>query len=537
MAGMEFAKIKFMESPAGMATAERWLHFLAEITTQINLGNPLDQVFLLIYDRLREFVPYDRIAVALADERHERLQITAARSDGKMVLGRGYSGLIAGSSLESLLRDGTIRVINNLQEYLARKPLSESTRLIVKEGMRSSLTLPLLVSGRPVGVMFFSSRQENMYRPEHEEFLRSIVGQMAIIVERSRLQDVLRERTEYLENILQNTVDAIIVEDREGRIRTWNEGARRIYGWSAEEVVGRPLEVIVPPELQASGELTRFRARVENEGFVKDYETERVTRDGRRVTINSTVTLLRNRAGKIVGSSILQRDVTHMKRLQQELIRSQSLAAVGEMAATVAHEIKNPLAGISGAIQVLGDAMPAEDVRRPVVKEILEQIHRLDRTVRDLLTYSRPATPERLELELAESVGRAWSLLAPQPAAAGIRYSLEGGEGVRVHADPQLLHQVWVNLFQNAIEAMAGGGELRVFITGAAPVLVEIRDSGTGVDQVHAERLFRPFFSTKTRGTGLGLAISKKIIDAHLGRIWCEGRPGKGSSFFVEMPR
>jgi PAS domain S-box-containing protein len=526
-----------MEGMATTPVAERWSQLLGDITYQINLGTPSEQIFDLIYERLAEFVPYDRIAVALADERRERLHISIAKSNGKMVLGRGYSGVLAGSSLEPLLANGTIRVINDLQEYLAAHPGSESTRLIVREGMRSSLSLPLLSSGRPVGVMFFSSRRTQVYRPEHEEFLRGVVGQMAILVERSRLQDVLRERTEYLENILQNSVDAIIVEDRDGRIRTWNEGARRIYGYTSEEAVGRPFEMLVPSDPSRAKELVELRRRVQDEGFVKDYETERVAKGGRRVTVNVSSTSLRDKAGRLVGRSIVQRDVTDVKRMQEELVRSQSLAAVGEMAATVAHEIKNPLAGISGAIQVLADAMPPGDGRRDIVKEILDQIHRLDRTVRDLLMYSRPATPQRDALDLGESIGRAWALLAPQPQAAGIRFLLEGGPGVRVSADAQLLHQVWVNLFQNAIEAMGRGGELRVVVRAGDPVRVEVRDSGDGVDPAQAERLFRPFFSTKTRGTGLGLAISKKIVEAHAGRIGCESGPGKGTTFFVEIPR
>ena len=146
------------------------------------------------------------------------------------MLGRGYTGVIAGSSLELLIRESKIRVINDLQDYLEKKPSSESTRLIVREGMRSSLTLPLLIDGKPVGVMFFSSRSANVYRQEHEQFLRSIVAHMSIAVERARLMDGLRERTEFLENILQNSLDAIIVVDAQNRIRTWNEGARRIFG-------------------------------------------------------------------------------------------------------------------------------------------------------------------------------------------------------------------------------------------------------------------------------------------------------------------
>jgi PAS domain S-box-containing protein len=535
---MEFATPESVQSSLDRSRAKRWLQFLGDITQQINQGHSLQRVFDLVYERLREFIPYDRIAVALADERRERLSITAVKADGKVVLRRGYSGQISGSSLEGLLKNGSIRIINDLQHYLSRKPDSESTRLIVKEGMRSSLTLPLLVGGRPVGVMFFSSRRPDVYLAEHEELLRSIVGQMAILVERSGLQDVLQERTEYLENLLQNTVEAIIVEDRDGRIVTWNEGARRIYGWTAEEAVGRSIEMTMPSERVETGEWKSLRDRVEAEGYLRDYETERVTRDGRRLTIQMTATLLRTNSGRPVGRSLIQRDVTHMKRLQEDLVRSQSLAAVGEMAATVAHEIKNPLAGISGAIQVLGDGMAPEDPRRPVVKEILEQIRRLDRTVRDLLDFSRPAVPQRHDVELGESFRHVWDLLAPQRVAAGIRFVLEGAAGVRVSADPHLLHQVWVNLLQNGIEAMgARKGELRVCVEPGDPVRVEVRDAGTGIDPAHAGRLFHPFFSTKTRGTGLGLAISRKIVEAHRGRIWCEGRPGEGSSFFVEIPR
>ncbi|HLF94556.1 MAG TPA: ATP-binding protein, partial [Planctomycetota bacterium] len=432
--------------------------------------------------------------------------------------------------------DGTIRILNDLQDYLEHKPSSESTRLIVREGMQSSLTLPLVVRGKPIGVMFFSSREAKAYRPEHADFLRGIVGHMAIAVERSRLADALREKTEYLENVLQNSADAIVSVDVHNCIRTWNEGAKRMFGYDAGEVVGRDYSLFVPAEEIAGGEATRIKERVERDGFVQDYECVRMTRDGRRLTVNVTSTLLRDRQGRAIGRSSIVRDVTHLKKLQQDLLNTQSLAAVGELAATVAHEIKNPLAGISGAIQVLREAIPEESGRREIVGEILEQIHRLDSTVRDLLSFSRPATPSRQDLDLGESMAKAWSLLSAQPAAAGVRFTFHGG-GVRAQADAQLLQQVWLNLFQNAVEAMPRGGELAVRVADGNPVRIEVRDSGAGIDPAHAARIFKPFFSTKTRGTGLGLAITKKIVEAHGGAIRAESRAGQGTSVFVEIPR
>ena len=513
------------------------LRFVTDLTQSINLGESVEEVFNLIFERLREFIPYNRIAIAVADDKFERLSIVAARSDGKVVLGRGYSGVISGSSLEPLLRGGDIRIINDLQDYLQKKPSSESTRLIVREGMRASLTLPLVVRGRPVGVMFFSSREANVYRSEHADFLRGIVGHMAISVERSRLLDALKEKTEYLENVLQNSGDAIVVVDAHNVIRTWNEGARRIFGYTAEEIVGKDYAIFIPPEERFNGESTHIKEKVEESGFLRDYECVRLTKDGRRITVDVTSTLLRDKHGRVIGRSSIVRDVTHVRKLQQDLLNTKSLAAVGELAATVAHEIKNPLAGISGAIQVLREAIPEESGRREIVSEILEQIRRLDNTVRDLLTFARPAHPSRQEVDLGESLQKAWLLLSSQPSAAGIRFSASGTEGVTLPADSQLLQQVWLNLFQNAIEAMPRGGDLSVRVSGGDPARIEISDTGTGIDPAHVERVFKPFFTTKTRGTGLGLAITKKIIEAHGGLIRAESWPKRGTTIFVEIPR
>ena len=517
------------------AASPELTRLLADITRKSNQGCTLEELFDYIYQHLHTLVPYNRIAVALADEAGTRLHIIAAKSDGKVVLGRGYSGEIAGSSLEPLMREGRIRVINNLQDYLEKKPGSESTRLIVREGMKSSLTLPLVIENKPVGVMFFSSRTAGAYHPEHEEILASIVGQVAIAVERTRLVDGLRERTEFLENILHNTLDAIIVVDSQNRVKAWNDGARRIFGYSAEEMLGKSYDVLLPEESRGTEESVLTQDAVEKDEFVRFPERIRRAKDGRRLSVDIASTLLKDKKGRPIGRSCILRDITEVKKIQQELLRTQSLAAVGELAATVAHEIKNPLAGISGAIQVLAEGMPKNDARREVVGEILDQVRRLDNTVRDLLNFARPITPMLQDVDLIESVSSAWKLLSAQPAAGGVRFTLEAGPPAPAKADPQLLRQVWINLFQNAIEAMPKGGELLVRIVAGPLPRVEVRDSGNGIEPSGVEKIWRPFFTTKTRGTGLGLPIVKKIVEAHAGRIWCESEPMKRTSFFVEI--
>jgi len=526
-----------VERREGSVPEHAQIHLLEAITRKINLGSSLEETFNLIYERLHDFVPYNRIAVAMTDDARERLHIIAAKSDGKVVLGRGYSGIIAGSSLDPLIREGKIRIINDLQDYLEKKPSSDSTRLIVREGMKASLTLPLMIEGQPVGVMFFSSRTAGVYRPEHEAFLRNIVGHMSIAVERARLVDGLRERTEFLENILQSSLDAIVVVDAQNRIKTWNDGARRIFGYKPEEAIGQPYDLLLDQEDRNTAGALRLQESLQQAGSLRRLECVHRTKDGRRLIVEISATILKDKKGRPIGRSCITRDITDLKSMQHELVRTQSLAVVGELAATVAHEIKNPLAGISGAIQVLAEGMPKNDGRREIVGEILDQVRRLDTTVRDLLNFARPITPALRDIDLGESISSVWKMLAPQSEAKGIRFSIEGDPGAVLHGDPHLLRQVWVNLFQNAIEAMSQGGELRVSVTAGPSTRIEIRDSGNGIDPAAVDKIWRPFFTTKTRGTGLGLPIVKKIIEAHGGRIWCESEPKKRTSFFVEIPQ
>jgi len=171
---------------------------VADLLEQVNLGQTPDDLLQTVYDRLKGLVPFHRVAVAVLEDSGQQLRLVSCRSDAAVALQVGYSDPVAGSSLEELLRTGTPRIINDLGEYLARKPDSRSTRLIVREGMQSNLTLPLLAGGRPVGVLFFSSRQVRSYEQSHVQLLRPIAGPLALALERSRLLSELQERNKEL---------------------------------------------------------------------------------------------------------------------------------------------------------------------------------------------------------------------------------------------------------------------------------------------------------------------------------------------------
>ena len=176
----------------------RYEEVVAELLEQINLGRSYEDLFNSIYERLQGIVPYDRIAVALLEDAGTRLHLVSCRSDGPVLLKTGYAAPVEGSTLHELLLTGQPRIINDLPDYLAKKPGSVSTMLIVKEGMRSNLTLPLLADGKPIGVVFFSSRETAAYNEYHAHLLKRLAGHIAISVEKARLIEALQERNQEL---------------------------------------------------------------------------------------------------------------------------------------------------------------------------------------------------------------------------------------------------------------------------------------------------------------------------------------------------
>jgi signal transduction histidine kinase len=227
------------------------------------------------------------------------------------------------------------------------------------------------------------------------------------------------------------------------------------------------------------------------------------------------------------------------RRAMKDLLKeSEHLASVGQLAAALAHEIKNPLAGISGAIQVIASALAPDDPHREIVDEILMQIDRLDATVRDLLVYARPKPPERMMQRVGGVVERALVLLRQEPALQNVTVRCEGLDcETEALIDDAQIQQVITNLLLNAADACEKGGEVSVRISSRnGLVRIEVADQGTGMSASEAERAFEPFFTTKSRGTGLGLPICKRIIEAHDGRITLESQLGKGTGVLIELP-
>ncbi len=225
-----------------------------------------------------------------------------------------------------------------------------------------------------------------------------------------------------------------------------------------------------------------------------------------------------------------------------QMVQADRLASIGELASGVAHEIRNPLAGISGAIQVLAAEFHEESPKKQVIQEIQRQITRMNRTVQDILDYSRPAFPSIKLYNMNDLLDEVLFFLTTTHAMDKVKLEKYFDPFLpKTELDPKQMHQVCLNILLNAVQAMPQGGTLtiRTEMTeeeGKKWILVEIRDTGVGIPPEQQQRIFKPFFTTKPQGTGLGLAIALRIIEQHHGRITCRSYPGEGSSFFLWLP-
>ncbi|MBI4168516.1 MAG: hypothetical protein HY510_01110 [Acidobacteria bacterium] len=225
--------------------------------------------------------------------------------------------------------------------------------------------------------------------------------------------------------------------------------------------------------------------------------------------------------------------------LAEQNATSRRLAALGEVAASIAHEIRNPLAGISGAIQVLGQEGNAHGSRRDILDEILREVNRLDGRVNDLLLYARPSTPNREPVRPRELLRSTVRALAGEPRLEKVRVNIRSpGDLPPFPLDPAQIQQVLVNLVLNAAQAMNGTGAIDLLARGldGGSLEIAVEDSGPGVPPELVHEIFRPFFTTRRDGTGLGLAISRKIVEAHGGSLDVEARRGGGARFFFVLP-
>src|SRR5688572_27603177 len=374
------------------------------------------------------------------------------------------------------------------------------------------------------------------------------VGEMAIsgdkkftgilhdLSERVALEHRLRTSEARWRSIVQSAVDGIVVIDAHGRVEAFNPAAERLFGYSEKELLGQNVNVLMPSPYHE--EHDTYLARYLATGRAKIIGTGREVagrrRDGTTFPLHLSVGEL-TVEGERKFTGILH-DLTGRVRLEERLREAATLAKIGEMAAVIAHEVKNPLAGIRGAIQVIGSRLPADSRDAAVLNDIVKRIDALDGLMKDLLVFARPPQPRRASVDLVPLVTMTAELICQDPALKDVQVDVEGS-APPVLADAEMLKIVFQNLLVNSAHAMQGQGKIDVTIaTADSTCEVAFTDTGPGIPADIRDKIFTAFFTTKSRGSGLGLATAKRFIEAHQGEIHVECPQTGGTRVTVRLP-
>jgi PAS domain S-box-containing protein len=259
-------------------------------------------------------------------------------------------------------------------------------------------------------------------------------------------------------------------------------------------------------------------------------------KDGSLYWVDTTIVPFLDHRGKPYQYMAIRYEITDRKRSEEKLREQEALARLGQMAAVVAHEVKNPIAGIRGALQVIASRMPADSRDRPVMGDIITRLDALNRIVQDMLVFARPRELRAEQVDLHTLVGNTVNLLQRDPALASLRVAVSGTEAL-VSGDPEQLQLVFTNVLMNAAQAMSGNGLIDVGLARSdSGWSITIADEGPGMPSEVRERIFEPFFTTKHRGTGLGLPIARRVVEAHGGRIAVETPPEGGTVVSIFLP-
>lgn len=336
--------------------------------------------------------------------------------------------------------------------------------------------------------------------------------------------------------IIDSAVDGIIVIDARGCIESFNPAAQRLFGYVESEVLGQNVSLLMPSPY-----------REEHDGYIARYLTtgeQRIIGIGREVTgqrRDGTTFPIHLAVGELMVDGKrhftgIVHDLSERVSLEERLREQASLARIGEMAAVIAHEVKNPLTAVRGAIEVVGGRLPADSRDAPVIKEVIARIDALNALIQDLLLFARPPQPRLREVEITGLLRMIVELLSQDPAFHGVAVSITG-EPVTVNADPELLKIVFQNLLINAAQAMHGNGRTEVSVERAgADLQIAVADTGPGIPPEVRQQLFKPFFTTKARGTGLGLSTAKRLLDAHGGTIAVDCPATGGTVVTLRLP-
>jgi PAS domain S-box-containing protein len=491
-----------------------------------------------LVDRLARTLLVDRIAIFLGNSDSSRFELSKSFGIAHV------TGLDLSFLAKPRIEDAAGHIFFENTRQLPRENAS------AKEAIgRLDLNYYIPCHARQKTIAFLGlgkTMEGDFLSSEDVELLQALAGYIGIAIQNGRLYASLEQKVseyerlkDFNENIVESINVGVMAVDLQDRIESWNSQMEVMYAQPRWQVVGRSLSEVFPAAFVE--EFYRVR---QNPGIQNLYKFRLVTPTGESRVVNVAMTPLVTRKFSVVGRLVIMDDITERVELEVQLTQADKLSSIGLLAAGVAHEVNTPLAVISSYTQMLAKQLQSDPQKAAVLDKITKQTFRASEIVNNLLNFSRTTGTELTEISLNKVIADTLALLEHQFKVAHIDVRPELNDRLPlIQGNAGRLQQVFLNLFLNAKDAMVGGGVLNVATMNGEFVSVRVSDTGSGIAQEHIQRIYDPFFTTKTspaegqnRGTGLGLSVTYGIIQEHAGNIRVESRPGEGTTFTLDFP-
>jgi PAS domain S-box-containing protein len=506
---------------------------------ELSAETDLDKMLASVVDRLSRTLLVDRMAIFLSTGEDGQNWVLAKSFGLGRTGGLNFSFLNAQrpeSEAGHVFFENTHQTLR--EEPLAREAIGQLDLNYYIPCRARHNTIAYLGLGKTVEGDFLSS--------EDVELLETLAGYIGIAIQNGRLYASLEQKVaeyerlkDFNENIVESINVGVMAVDLADRVESWNSQMEVMYALPRWQALTRPLSEVFP-----SAFVEEFYRVRQNPGIHNLYKFRLATPTGETRTVNVAIAPLVTKKFHVIGRLIIMDDITERVDLEAQLSQADKLSSIGLLAAGVAHEVNTPLAVISSYAQMLQKQLQGDAQKSGLMEKITRQTFRASEIVNNLLNFSRTSGTEFTEVSLNKVISDTLALLEHQFRVSKVRVEDELYQDLpTIQGNSGRLQQVFLNLFLNAKDAMPEGGTLRVTTSNGESVSVRVSDTGTGIAQEHIQRIYDPFFTTKTtpqqgqnRGTGLGLSVTYGIIQEHAGKIRVESRPGQGTTFHLDFP-
>lgn len=503
------------------------LNFLSETMKRISQSRDWEESLDKIFEFTRTLLDYSMMVIYMINEDRGELEVVAVRGSSKVEIkqrtkfkiGEGIVGWVAREKKAVFLRDAILE-----KKFRVRQE---------DPPIRSFIAVPLMFENKVIGIMTISSTKPNIYNEKDVQMISIIASQVAVIY---RINTILRDKTNLSNHILQSINSGVIVIDKDAKIILFNKAAEEITGYTSDELIG--IEIAETPLRKSPSYWYLLKTHETNKPFFEK-ETYMTNKEGREIPIVISITVLRDDRGMFNGVTAVFRDLLEVKRIQEEIRRTDRLASLGRLTIGVAHEIRNPLLPIRTAAEVMLKKTNPMDERYTLLKIIKEEGERLNSILNDFVSYSKPSSETRVFFDLNKLIRKTIELFRHELKNKKIEIHTNlWRERFDILASPQEFRQVLINLILNAIDALPRGGQISITTElEEEQVKLVIEDTGCGIAPDDIEKIFDPFFTRKKEGTGLGLFIVHNIITKYGGRILVNSSLGKGTSFIIKTKK